>query len=57
MSTVKFQIKSLRGFTNLPFYASRIFDGVENAIKQGREIEISANSILFIDRMYNNRLS
>jgi hypothetical protein len=56
MDGVKYQIGSLRSSTDLPHYALRIFDGVEKAIKEGREIEISANSLLFIDRMFSNRL-
>jgi hypothetical protein len=56
MDKVKSQIGSLRSFANLPHYALHLFDGVERAIEQGREIEISANSLLFIDKMYSNRV-
>lgn len=40
---------------NLPQYAMGIVKGVEKAKKEGRELEISANSILFINRMFENR--
>lgn len=40
---------------SLPPYAMGIITGVEKAKKDGRELDISANSILFINRMFENR--
>lgn len=56
MDKVKNQIKFLRVFKDLPHYAGRLLDGVEKAIREAREIDISANSLLMIDRMFTNRL-
>ena len=40
---------------SLPPYAMGIIKGVEKAKKEGRDLDISANSILFINRMFDNR--
>lgn len=51
------RITFLLGVSNdLPHYAKGIIEGVLKAKKQGREEEISSNSILFINRMWKNRV-
>lgn len=56
MDKVKKDIRTLRGFKNLPHYAENLFKGVERAILENREIDISWNSLLFINRMLENRV-
>ena len=56
MNNISNKIAFLRGFSNLPHYAKKIFDGVYREYKEGRELEISSNSILFINRMWENRI-
>lgn len=55
MNNINEKILFLKGFSNLPHYAEKIFDGVRRAYKEGRELEVSSNSILFINRMWENR--
>jgi len=55
MNNINNKILFLEGFSNLPHYAKKILTGVQKAYKEGREIEVSSNSILFINRMWENR--
>ncbi len=57
MNNINDKILFLRGFSNLPHYAENIFTGVGKAYREGRELEVSSNSILFINRMWENRWS
>ena len=57
MNNINDKILFLRGFSNLPHYAEKIFTGVGKAYQEGRELEVSSNSILFINRMWENRVS
>ncbi len=56
MNDIKNKILFLEGSSTLPHYAKKIFNGVTRAYKEGREIEVSSNSILFINRMWENRI-
>lgn len=55
MDSITNKILFLEGFSTLPHYAKKIFNGVTRAYNEGREIEVSSNSILFINRMWKNR--
>ncbi|MBF0209159.1 MAG: hypothetical protein HQK53_20055 [Oligoflexia bacterium] len=50
------RITFLIGASDLPHYARGIIHGVLRAKRQNREEEISSNSILFINRMWENRI-
>lgn len=56
MNDVKNKILFLEGFSTLPHYAKKILSGITRAYKEGREIEVSSNSLLFINRMWENRI-
>lgn len=49
------KIDFLKKSKDLPHYAMNLLVGVEKAKKEGRDLDISANSLLFINRMYENR--
>ncbi len=55
MNDLNGKISFLMGASDLPHYAMGIIVGVSKARKQNREEEISSNSILFINRMWENR--
>ena len=57
MSETIEKIKYLRNKKDLPPYAKNLMNGLERAILQGKDVatEISANSFLMVNRMYNAR--
>jgi hypothetical protein len=57
MNEIIAKMEALKIFSSLPNYSYKLFQGVFNAIKEGRETDISRNSILMIERMYSNRFN
>ena len=57
MSVLTTRIEFLKNCKNLPHYAMGIIKGVEKAKREHREEEISANSLLFISRMWEFRVA
>ena len=53
----KIELMSSLVGSSLPHYSGRIFSGIKRAVSEGREMEVSANSILFVNRMFNNRFN